>query len=89
MDSKKFLELYKKKGTGGRPWAGATGIYMVAPSCPANFFDGETCENPVPKNGKIGKGPIQLISCSIFVRRSIQHHGPNYLALSRAIESVA
>jgi hypothetical protein len=57
MDSQKFLELYKKKGMGARshPWAGATGLYMVAPSCPANFYDGESCINPVPKNVKIGK----------------------------------
>lgn len=66
MDSQKFLELYKTKGAGNiakvgkkgsrsRPWAGATGLYMVAPSCPANFYDGETCINPVPKNVKIGK----------------------------------
>ena len=59
MDSKKFLELYENKGVPrggrGRPWAGATGLYMVAPSCPANFYDGETCKNPVPKNVKIGK----------------------------------
>ena len=55
MDSKKFLELYKKKGTRARPWAGATGLYMVAPSCPANFYDGESCNNPVPKHVKIGK----------------------------------
>ena len=61
MDSKKFLELYTKKGaaSGGRPWAGATGIYMVAPSCPANFYDGETCENPVPKHVKIGRASGQ------------------------------
>ena len=44
-----------KKGTQARPWAGATGLYMVAPSCPANFYDGETCTNPVPKSVKIGK----------------------------------
>jgi len=55
MDSQKFMELYKNKGVRSRPWAGATGIYMVAPSCPANFFDGETCMNPVPRNVKIGK----------------------------------
>ena len=60
MDSQKFLELYKtkgvaKKGTRARPWAGATGLYMVAPSCPANFYDGESCTNPVPKSVKIGK----------------------------------
>tara|TARA_Y100000389_G_scaffold85362_1_gene82079 strand:- start:953 stop:2875 length:1923 start_codon:yes stop_codon:yes gene_type:complete len=62
MDSQKFMELYKNKGPKGvakgsrsRPWAGATGIYMVAPSCPANFYDGESCTNPVPKNVKIGK----------------------------------
>ena len=59
MDSKKFVELYKKKGVAkgsrSRPWAGATGLYMVAPSCPANFYDGESCMNPVPKNVKIGK----------------------------------
>ena len=63
MDSEKFVELYKNKGVakykgvakGSRPWAGATGIYMVAPSCPANFYDGERCENPVPKHVKFGK----------------------------------
>jgi hypothetical protein len=63
MDSQKFLELYKTKGAGNignkgsraRPWAGATGLYMVAPSCPANFYDGESCTNPVPKSVKIGK----------------------------------
>ena len=57
MDAQKFMELYKNKGVakGSRPWAGATGIYMVAPSCPANFYDGESCKNPVPKNVKIGK----------------------------------
>lgn len=63
MDSKKFLELYKNKGAAsgarGRPWAGATGLYMVAPSCPANFYDGETCENPVPKQVKIGRASGQ------------------------------
>ena len=63
MDSKKFLELYKKNGAArggrGRPWAGATGLYMVAPSCPANFYDGETCENPVPKHVKIGRASGQ------------------------------
>lgn len=62
MDSKKFLELYKNKGAArgrARPWAGATGLYMVSPSCPANFYDGETCENPVPKHVKIGRASGQ------------------------------
>ena len=54
MDSKKFVELYKNKGVDG-PWAGATGIYMIAPSCPANFYDGESCNNTVPRSVKIGK----------------------------------
>ena len=56
MDSKKFLELYKSKTARKRaPWNGATGVYMVSPSCPANFHKGETCENPIPQNVKIGK----------------------------------
>jgi len=59
MDSKKFLELYENPGGRDQPWAGATGLYMVSPSCPANFYDGETCNNPVPNNVKIGKAPGQ------------------------------
>ena len=56
MDSKKFLELYKSKKNRKRaPWSGATGVYMISPSCPANFHMGEKCENPIPQNVKIGK----------------------------------
>lgn len=53
MDLETFQKLYgSKKST---PYAGANGVYIVSPSCPTRFWQGERCGNRVPVNVKIGK----------------------------------
>lgn len=54
MELKNFVQKYSERTTDG-PYAGANGVYVIAPSCPAQFWDGEKCGNNVPKNVKIGR----------------------------------
>lgn len=51
-----FVRKYgNEDGNPETPWAGANGVYVVSPSCPAQFWEGERCGNNTPKNVKIGK----------------------------------
>lgn len=55
MELTDFVKKYNKRGK-GTPWAGANGVYVVSPSCPARFWEGERCgKTKVPRNLKIGK----------------------------------
>ncbi len=56
MELTDFREKYGTKGgPPGTPWGGSQGVYVVSPSCPTQFWEGERCGNNVPRNVKIGK----------------------------------
>lgn len=56
MELSNFVKKYSgERGGLGTPWSGANGVYVVAPSCPTQFWEGERCGNKVPRNVKIGK----------------------------------
>ena len=56
MELSNFVKKYSgQKGGPGTPWSGANGVYVVAPSCPTQFWEGERCGNNVPRNVKIGR----------------------------------
>jgi hypothetical protein len=59
MNFDKFESLYKKRAKGSL-WNGATGLYIISPSCPTGFWE-EDCNqgNGVPRNIKIGKATGQ------------------------------